>query len=137
MRFFIRRLGGSPSRCFNLYNRIIRAGNPDGAIVAFQAAIVADFQSKRTVSGGWKAGEHTLSTTVASLFVHFIFVVIIHGIVRIHIPHYPPLQSILRADLSCGDPSFVRHAAYIHVSRAKHSITALIVVVDRLYGGMA
>ena len=100
MRFFIRRLGGSPSRCFYLYNRIIRAGNPDGAFVAFQAAIVADFQTKRTIACGRGARFDALAATVASLFIHFIFVVIIHGIIRIHIPYNTPKEGVLRTDLA-------------------------------------
>jgi hypothetical protein len=100
MGSFIRRLGGGPSRRFYLYNRIIRAGNPDGAIVALHAAIVADFEAERTVAGRRLAGQNTLPAAVAPLFVHVVFVIVVHGIVRIHVSDHPAEKSVLGTDLA-------------------------------------
>jgi hypothetical protein len=137
IRFFIRSLDRSPTRCFYSYNRIIRTGKPDGALIALQAAIVTDFQPERTVAGRRLAGQDTLPATVAQFFIHFILVIIIHGIIRIHISYNTPQEGVLGADLACWYAALIRKAAYIHVSRAKHSIAALFEIINRFNGGMA
>jgi hypothetical protein len=134
MHPFIRSLGGGPSGSFHLYNRIIRAGYPDGAFITFQAVIVADFQSERAVAGRWGTGLNALSASVASFLIHYILVVIVHGIVRIDISDHPPFKGILRAYLSGRDSHLIRHACHIHESGAQHAIAALIEVVDGFYG---
>jgi hypothetical protein len=130
-------LHGGQSRSRESHNRVFGTCDLNGARVALEAAVVADLQTKGSISRRRLARLDAPSATVTEGFINRVFIIVVVGILFVDFANYTPLERIPRTDLSRWQSHLIGLAGNIEIGRAKLAVSAFWKVVYSPYRRVA